>query len=373
MIQIFSNSLGEEELAAVKDVFDSKWIGSGNHTKSFEEEFSSLVESKYSLTFNSATSALFSSIRILDIGQGDEVLIPSINFVGCSNAIIDAGATPVFCDVDLRTLNILPEEVYRKRNSKTKALLLLHYGGHPAPMDDLKDAATGLRIIEDSANSIVSKYKGKNCGTLGDLGIYSFDAMKFIVVGDGGMLTIQDDYLYERAQQFRYFGLRPKSKSGIDSLNEGNKRWWEIDLIDVSGRYITNDIASAIGRVQLKKLSSIIARRKTIWNIYQEELKSVNWLEIPPEPLAECESSYYLYWLKIKGNMRDHFANYMIENGIYVTFRYYPLHKISHYQNDSILPNSERVNEETINIPIHQNISDREVDYIIHTIRAYKS
>jgi dTDP-4-amino-4,6-dideoxygalactose transaminase len=371
MISIFSNSLGKEELSALESVFDSKWLGASSKTLEFEKQFRELINSKYSLSYNCATAALYDSMRLIGIEEGDEVLITTINFIACTNAIIDNGGIPIFCDVDKNTLNILPEEISRKRTDKTKAVLLLHYGGHPCDMDKIYDVCDGLTIIEDSANSVYSSYKGKYCGTLGDIGCFSFDAMKILVTGDGGMMTFQNEKYYDKALSYRYLGLTDKDKSGVDSMKEGKDIWWEVVLAETAGRYVSNDIASTIGLEQLKKLNGFIERRKEIWDIYKSELSDIDWITLPPEPLDGCTSSYYLFWLQMED--RDNFARYMVDNDIYVTFRYYPLHLIKHYDSwDTQLPNAEFINDRTINIPLHQNLSDNDVEYIIKTIKKFK-
>ena len=368
-IQLFSNSLGDEELQAIKPIFDSKWIGFGSEAKLFEKELGKKIGCSRLLTVNSCTSALFMSMKILGIAPGDEVIIPSINFIGAANAVLEVGAKPIFADVDPEYLNILPEEIERLRNKNTKAIILLHYGGHPCDMEKIREITEGIYIIEDSANSILSKYKGANCGTLGDIGCFSFDAMKILSIGDGGAIIVKDEKLFEKAQQLRYLGFKDR-QSGIDALKEKDHRWWEIELYRSSGRYITNDISSAIGRVQLRKLDSFIKRRKEVWNIYQKELSDLGWLTTPPEPLPETESSYYFYWVKLKE--RDKLAKHLIENGIYCTFRYYPLHLIKYYDHKERLANSELLSDITLNIPIHQNLSDNDIEKVIETIKGFK-
>lgn len=368
-IQLFSNSLGNEELEAIKPIFDSKWIGFGNEAKLFEKELGKQIGCSRLLAVNSCTSALFMSMKILGIGPGDEVIIPSINFIGAANAVLEVGAKPVFADVDLKYLNIMPEEIERLRNKNTKALILLHYGGHPCDMEKIREITEGIYIIEDSANSILSKYKGVNCGTLGDIGCFSFDAMKILSIGDGGAIAIKDEKLFEKAEQLRYLGIKNR-QSGIDALKDKACRWWETELYRSSGRYITNDILSAIGRIQLRKLGGFIKRRKEIWSIYQRELSNLDWLTTPPEPLPETESSFYLYWIKAKE--RDKLARHLIENGIYCTFRYYPLHLIKYYGHEERLINSESLSNVTLNIPIHQNLSDSDIKEVIKTIRDFK-
>ncbi|MBN2120461.1 MAG: DegT/DnrJ/EryC1/StrS family aminotransferase [Candidatus Omnitrophica bacterium] len=373
MIQVFSNSLGAGELKALKSVFKSKWIGFGRETKIFEKELGKKIGSQRVLALNSCTSGLFMSMKILKLGPGDEVIIPTINFIGTANAVLAAGAKPVFADVDPEYLNILPSQIKKLRTRRTRAIILLHYGGHPCDMDEIYKYTKGLHIIEDSANSPFSKYKGKNCGTLGDIGCFSFDAMKILSVGNGGAIWLKDDALYKRAVEYRYFGLRNKKQSGVDSFKEKKSRWWEIELSCVSNRFIPCDILSSIGRVQLSKVDSFIGRRKQIWKVYQKELSGLYWLTRPPEPLNETRSSYYLYWIRVCPGLRDKLARHLVDNGVYCTFRYFPLHLIKHYKAKQHLPNSEELNQSVLNIPLHQNISDRQVDKIIKVIKRFGS
>ena len=360
-IQMFSNSLGEEELQAVKKVFESKWLGAGPETAAFEKEFAEKVGAKYALTTNSCTSALFISMKVLDIGPGDEVIIPTIHFVGAANAIIDCGATPVFADVDPNYLNITAAEIERLRAKNTRAVMLLHYGGHSCDMDAIKDAAAGLYIIEDSANSILSTYKGKYCGTLGDIGCYSFDPMKMLVTGDGGMMTFNRESLYQKAKLHRYLGIVDQS-SGLEAIKAGNDNWWEFDVACSAGRHVSNDISSAIGRVQLKKLDGFIARRKEIWDMYQDDTSGAFPIT-PPEPYPLSTSSYYLYW--IRSENRTEIAKKLFENGIYTTFRYFPLHMVKKYRSGERLPVAEEINKIALNLPLHQNLTNEEVEKII--------
>ncbi len=371
MIPIFSNTLGEEELIAIQKVIESRWIGLGPKTKEFENEFAKKINTNYCLMVNSASAATYLVLKAFGIGQNDEVIIPSINFVACSNSVIELGAKPVFADVDPNYFTLLPKEIDRLKTDKTKAIILLHYGGHPINYDAIKDVSDEILIIEDSANSILSKYKGKYCGTLGDAGFFSFDAMKTLSTGDGGAIVIKNKAYYDKLISLRYLGLAPKKTSGIDSFKEKEKQWWEIELDSISNRFLMNDIAAAIGIEQLKKLESFIEKRKMIWNSYQKELKDIEQLILPPEPLANTESSYYLYWLRVKNNLRDKLAKYLVENDIYVTFRYYPLHLIKYYNYKINLPESEKIVAESLNIPLHQNLTENDIEIIINTIKKF--
>lgn len=371
MIPIFSNTLGDEELQVVSEVFKTRWVGQGKQCEAFEQEFAEHLGVSRVLLLNNCTAAIYVGLRALGIGPGDEVIISTVNFVACASAVIDMGATPVFADVDPRTLNILPSEIERLKTKRTKAVLLLHYGGHPCPMDEIRAACRdGMAIIEDSANSVSSSYKGKMCGTLGDAGFWSFDAMKMLVMTDGGALYLRDDEAIERAKVYRYLGLAPKTTSGMDAMGEKKSRWWEYELTGTSGRFISNDVLAAIGRVQLKKLPGFIARRQQIWEYYQQELANIPGLVCPPEPLPDTTGSYYLYWIQMpKG--RDELAVYLAENGVYTTFRYFPLHLVRYYDAKCKLSNAEQVNETTLNLPLHQNLADTDVEKIVDLMKRF--
>lgn len=373
MIQVFSNSLAKEEIQAIEKVFRSKWVGRGQECADFEREFAAHLDTRRVLLTNNCTSAIYIALRALGIGRGHEVIVSTINFVACASAVIDMGAIPVFADVDPHTLNILPAEIERLKTSRTKAVLLLHYGGHPCPMDEILAASgEGVYIIEDSANSVSSSYKGKMCGTLGDAGVFSFDAMKILVMVDGGVLVLKNEEAYRKAEVFRYLGLAPKTTSGMDSLKEKKTRWWQYELDATSGRFISNDVLAAIGREQLKKLPSFIARRKQIWDFYQHELSDVAGIETPPEPLAESEGSYYLYWIRMQ-KKRDELALYLSENGVYTTFRYFPLHMVGHFNARCRLPNAEKISEVTLNLPLHQNLSESDVEHVCDLVKNFVS
>lgn len=371
MIQIFSNCLGDEELAAVKRVFDSKWLGMGAECKAFEKELAAHFAVKETLLFNCCSAAIYTAVRALGIGKGDEVIISTANFVAVPNAVLDAGAKPVFADIHPAFHSILPGEIDRLKTRKTRAVFFLHYGGHPAPFDEIRAAAGGkLLLLEDSANAVSSRYKGVSCGALGDAGVFSFDAMKTLVMGDGGALLMKDPEIFKHAQALRYLGYSSTTTSGLAASQSGRDRWWEYDLDVTSGRYISNDILAAIGRIQLRKLPSFIERRKQVWGYYQEKLAGISGLVTPPEPLPQTTSSYYLYWIKVP-KKRDGLARFLKERGIYTTFRYFPLHKVPYYRDHSRLPNAEEMNETLLNLPLHQNLSDSDVNRVTESVREF--
>jgi aminotransferase len=373
-IPVFSNSLGQEELDAVGSVLKSRWLGNGPECRAFEAEMAEALGVDDFLLTNSGTASIFLAVKAIGIKPGDEVIIASVNFVSCASAVIEAGAKPVFADVDPHTLNILPSEITRLKTDRTRAVIVLHYGGHPCDMDGVKTAAgDGIAIIEDAAVAFPATYKGQACGTVGDAGIYSFNAVKALAMGDGGGLTFRDPAVTERAKSHRYLGLADSTRSGLDALTETNpQRWWEFQVQDIAGRHISNDILAAIGRVQLRKVPGFIARRREIWDQYQKLFADIPGVITPPEPLEGCESSYFMYWLQVPGR-RDALAAWLTENGVYCTFRYFPLHRISHFGPQTSLPGADTANETTLNIPLHQNLTSADIERIVDLVRRFQA
>tara|TARA_R100001377_G_scaffold84934_1_gene69675 strand:+ start:1262 stop:2374 length:1113 start_codon:yes stop_codon:yes gene_type:complete len=370
MINIYQPSLGKEELKAIEKVFKSNWLGKGNLTEKFTENISEKlnVDRGNVETISCCTEGLFQSMNILNIGEGDEVIIPSIHFIGAINAIKSSGAKPVFCDVDKRTLNVTSYDIQEKITHKTKAVIILHYGGLPCEMDSIVRVCkqNKIKLIEDNANSPLSTYNGQHTGTIGDIGLWSFDAMKQIVMGDGGLIYCKDKKDIKDIQQESYLGLM--SSSGFS--NSIDKKWWEFNVDRPGRRTIINDIQAAMGLEQLKKVDKFIERRKNIHETYSSELSELDWLDVPLEIPTDTTSSYYMYHIQTKH--RDTLATYLKDNGIYTTFRYYPLHWVDYYKQDNTLKNSEYIANNTLCIPLHQALTDEDVNYIIKKIKEFK-
>jgi aminotransferase len=277
----------------------------------------------------------------------------------------------VFCDVDQRTLNATAETIEAVLTPQTKAVMLIHYGGLPADMDPILELLRprGIRVIEDSACSVASFYKGRACGTIGDIGVWSFDPAKILVTGDGGMVFAAEPEMARRAELELYLGLG--SQSGYSKV--AASRWWEFDVGCDGRRGITNDICSAIGLEQIKKLPAFLDRRREIDAIYRRELADLEWLTLPPEAPDYCRTSYYFHWIQVAGEgRRDSLAIHLRDKGVYTTFRYHPLHRVAFYgHTDRSLPSTEKAAEETLLLPIHQSLSDSDVQQILEAIRCF--
>lgn len=370
-IQVFQPELREAEAAAVARVFASNWVGRGKLVQEFEAKWAEHigVKPEHVVSINSATEGLFQIMDVLDIEAGDEVILPSISFVGAANAVAAKGAVPVFCDVNRETLNPTADHIREKMTNRTQAILLLHYGGVPA--EEIEEIAKlGPSLIEDSACSPASTWNGKACGTFGEFGVWSFDAMKILVAGDGGMVYCEDlaDAKWLRQQAYMGLGTESGASSKVD------KRWWEFEVECAGRRSIMNDITAAIGLEQLKKLKDdFVGRRRMIHGEYNEGLYREKWLKLPPCMELAAESSHYFYWIQLPNeSIRDRLAAHLRKKGIYTTFRYYPLHLVEFYGHEGgPLPGAEAAAKTTLCLPMHQGLSNSDVQRVIDEIQHF--
>ena len=368
MINVFQPSLGAAESDAVREVFESGWVGRGPRTARFEREFAEHLgaEADQVTSVNSCTEGLFLAVELL-VPAGAEVVLPTVSFVGAANAVAARGAVPVFCDVDPRTLNPTVPDVERCLTSRTAAVLLLHYGGHPGQVAEIARLCRerGIALIEDAACAVASAVGEQACGTVGDVGVWSFDAMKVLVTGDGGMLWARDPELAARAARLAYLGM--DTASGF-SNTERSGRWWEFGVSDFARRSIMNDAAAAVGSVQLRRLPEFLAARRAVVRRYDEGLAEVPGLLRPPAPPPGHRSSHYFYWVQVEPEVRDELARQLRDRGIYTTFRYHPLHRVPAYGSDARLPHAEWAAERTLCLPLHQALSAADVDQVVGAV-----
>ena len=375
MINLFQPTLGTEELEEIAKVFKSNWLGKGNYVKDFETGFANNLKTKnqHFLSTSSCTEAIFLASDLFNFSTNDEIIVPSISFPSVGSSIMSKGAKIVFCDVDKNSLNVRAIDIESKITENTKAVFLIHFGGVSCDMDPIVELCKehNIFIIEDSACAVKSFYKGKACGTIGDMGMWSFDAMKTLSTADGGMMYIKDLKLRIEAEEKLYLGLPHKQKSGIDSSTGSSNSWWEFEMNHPGRRAIMNNVTAAMGCAQLKKLDSFISRRKEIYDVYHHELNKLDWLTVPPIEKFDNVSSYYFFWIQTE--KRNELAKYLLDNKVYTTFRYWPLHKIEMFKDyvDGDYPNSEYVSKVTLNLPLHQSLSNEDVNKIIKLITDF--
>ena len=371
MINVFQPTLGKEELENVKKVFESNWIGKGKRVAELEEKYAKHLGSTKDkvITTNCCSEGLFSSMYLCDIKPGDEVILPTISFIGAGNAVCSWGAKMVLCDVDPRTLNVRAEDIEKVITPKTKAILLMHYGGIPCEMDAIMELAEryNLKVIEDCAAGVCSSYKGKALGTFGDMGMWSFDAMKILVCGDGACLHFKTPELREKAEKWLYFGL--ETKSGYE--NSVAQKWWEFDISCFGHRAIMNDITAAIALAQFDKLPTYMEKRSFVHKYYDEHLKHLDWIDLPLPIPDDCTTSYYFYHIQLKNDMRDMLATYLRKNDIYTTYRYFPLHRVPGFNASGNFPNADYATDHTLCLPIHQSLTENDLAMVVSKIEEF--
>lgn len=375
MINLFQPSLDDAESHVISKVFASNWLGKGQQVKEFEQGFADSLKTDagHFLSTTSCTEAIFLSAKLFGLSAGDEVIVPTISFPSVGSAVVESGATMVFCDVDKRSLNVRAKDIEPLISDKTKALYVTHYGGISCDMDDIIKLCQqhNIAIMEDAACAVRSFYKGKACGTLGDMGMWSFDAMKTLSTADGGMMYIANQDKRIEAEESLYLGLPVKSKSGLDSSSEGAANWWEFQMNRTGRRAIMNNVTAAMGLSQLEKLDDFIARRQAIFETYYQSLAGIGDIDLPPQPDFDYVSSYYFFWIQTQH--RDQLAQFLLDKGIYTTFRYWPLDKVDLFSTYAIesYPNADYAAKYTLNLPLHQSLSEDDVMLIIDTIKAF--
>lgn len=371
MIQVFKPSLGEEELDALREIFKTGWIGLGPQTAAFESEFAAFCGASHAVGLNSATAALHLALKALGIGPGDEVLVPSLTFVSTVHAVEYVGAKPVFVDVDEDTLCLDPDAVPCTWGENVKAVIPVHYAGHPCAMDRLwKDAAVdGYAVIEDAAHACGSTYNGLPIGgdARSDAISWSFHAVKNLACGDGGMITTHRPELVEALHRLRWCGI---DKSTWDRADGFKQYGWYYEVRELGYKCHMNDIAAAIGRVQLAKLPAMNARRREIAAFYTAALEELDWLRVPRIQFGT--SSWHMY--VIRTSHRDALNLYLKGKDIATGVHYYPIHLQPYYRSRGYvkLPVTERVWKTLLTLPMYPDLTDAEVEYVAETIRGFE-
>ncbi len=365
MISVFGSSVGEEEIANVVDCMRSQWLGFGKNIDIFEKKYMEKFNLKTFAMVDSGSNALYMAVKLLDLPPDSEIILPSFTWVSCAQAILLAGHQPVFCDVDLATMNVRYLDIEKKLTKKTAAVMVVHYAGLSVNMEPILEL--GYPIIEDAAHAVDSTYHGHPCGSIGDIGIFSYDAVKNLTVGEGGGITARDPKLIERAKIMRYCGI---GKSGFDAAIDNKTRWWEYDIQEPFIKMLPTNMAAGIGIAQLDKIDSLQSRRRQIWDAYQRELSGVSGLINPQRGICENKHSFFTYCIRVP--RRDELAHYLLNKQIYTTLRYHPLHLNPLYrQMDVRLPNSEKLNNDALNIPLHPRMTDGDVERVIEEIKKF--
>lgn len=366
LIPVAKPSVGLDELAEVKKVFDSNWLGLGKWVFDFENRLKEFLGAKNIIAVNTGTTALHLALDSIGIKEGDEVIVPSLTFVATIQAIMLCRAKPVFCEVYPDTLNINIEDVRRRITSKTKVIIPVHYGGLACEMDRLLELAEKhkLRIVEDAAHAFGSFYKNKKIGSFGDITCFSFDPIKNITCGEGGAIVTGDDKLSEIIREKRILGISKDTWSRYK-----HKRSWFYTVNTLGFRYHMSNINAAIGLIQLNKFDKFIERKKEIVRRYDDEFKFINNIELLSRNYDDAAPFNYIIKIKARREkLMDFLKKQNIESGVH----YIPNHLHPFFaQYKKRLPITEKVWKEIISLPLYYGMSDADVHYVIKNVKKF--
>jgi aminotransferase len=371
MINLFEPNVSQESLDLLKKVFQSKWLGRGEIVGEFERSLSELLRTDSSKlhTIANCSDAIFGAFEVLGISNGKEVIVPSISFPAVGSAILAAGLTPRIVDINIETGNIDIEKAVEALTENTAAIFITHYGGIPVDVKKLRrEVGPRVKIIEDAACALGTYIDGVACGTEGDFGCWSFDAMKLLTCGEGGALYVADPERMTYAKEYFYLGLPTQAKSGMDR-QATEVRWWEYQLNIPGRRSVFTNINAAIGLPQFELLGSSLKRRQIIRKHFCEVLDRMG-----VDYLRQTSSAvtYSNYFFTVVTKERDNLAASLREEKIYSTFRYYPLHLMPLFNPyaDACKSATEFSNI-ALNIPIHQSLSDSDVNKIAEALQMF--
>jgi dTDP-4-amino-4,6-dideoxygalactose transaminase len=369
-ISLSDITLDETDIQQVIEVLKSKWLSMGPVTQNFEKEFSEYNNVKYSYGVSNGTAALHIAVKELGITHGDEVILPSLTFVATANSVLYCGARPVFADITSHdNFNISPEDILEKISDKTKAIIVVHYAGYPCDMKAILDIAEDhhLKIIEDTAHAVGAEYHGKKCGTIGDIGCFSFFANKNLATGEGGMIVTERDDIAKKINIVRSHGMTTLTWD----RHKGHA--YSYDVVDLGYNYRISEIASALGRNQLKKLDVNNKIRKGITEHYQNQLRNIPNIRLPFLNY-EGLSAYHIFPLVLENFPREEFMDRLKAKGIQTSIHYRPIHLFSYYKtlfNSRLirLPKTEYIGDHEVTIPLHPLLRDEEILYVTNTIK----
>ncbi|MFC1991152.1 DegT/DnrJ/EryC1/StrS family aminotransferase [Chloroflexota bacterium] len=365
MIKVSRGCLGEEELAAVSEAFNYGYFGMAYNVIEFEKELKIYLGAEYVIATNSGTSALHLALDALGISKGDEVITPSLTFVGAYQAISATGATPIPVDICPDTLLLDLDDVRRKISTRTRAVMPVHYASNPCDMDTLMGIGSeyNIRIVEDAAHAFGSYYNGKRIGGFGDIACFSFDSIKNITCGEGGAIVCHNPEFAAILRQKRLCGMERK----FQASSVWKERSWFYEVNTQGFRYHMSNINAAIGLVQLKKIDSFISRRQEICRRYDSAFKGIP--AISCLPINYDDVAPHIYIIRVKDGRRDGLKDYLMGLDIETGINYIPNHLHPFYASKAVnLPETEKAYQEILTLPLHFGLTDDDVTEVIQGV-----
>ena len=368
-IPLFALNYGPEEEEAVLATLRSKWISMGPRTAQLEKTFAGMTGSPHAVAVTNCTAALHMAMEILEVGPGDEVIVPSLTFVATVNAIRYADAIPVFCDVvGLDNLNLDPRHVEQLITPRTRAIVVMHYGGFPCDMDAIMALAQKHRlpVVEDACHGPLSEFRGRKLGTLGDIGCFSFFSNKNISTGEGGIMLMNKQEHFEKAKLLRSHGMTTLS------YERAKGHAVSYDVVALGYNYRIDDIRASLALVQLDRLQGDLEKRARVRSRYLERLREVDEVIVPFAAHTGVVSNYIFPAVLRNANEATRAAvrDYLHSRGIQTSVHYPPAHRFSIYRNTgTALPRTEMAADREVSLPMHGSLKMAEVDRVVDALK----
>ena len=365
-----------DEKTAVLEVLDSgnlstfiassgEFFLGGKKIKEFEKKFAQKLGTKFAVAFNSATSALHAAVVAIDVKPGEEVIVPPYTFTSTATSVLMHNAIPVFADVKNDTFCIDPKSIEKNITKLTKGITAVHLFGHPCDMDEIMSIAkkNKLKVIEDCAHSLGSKFNNSFCGNIGDVGCFSFYPTKIITTGEGGMITTNKNNLLKKFKQLRSQGMdiTPNQREKLIQ--------WKYDIVDLGYNYRLDEIRSSLGLSQLNRINNINKLRIKIANKYNKLLKNIKGISLPVIK-SNRNHIFHLYSIKIEKEyylQRDELFKKLSDKGIGTSVQYYPLHLMSYNKNkynNLDFPVANKIKDKILCLPIFPTMTEKQIQYV---------
>ena len=369
VVRLSRSSVGQEEKDALARVIDAGYLGMGDEVRLFEQEIAQWLGTDLCvICVATGTAALELAISSLDIGAGDEILIPSITYVASFQAASATGAKAVACDVCPTDGFIDLADAERRVTERTRAVMPVHYASSARRLDDVYEFAGkhNLRVIEDAAHAFGCTRRGAKVGSAGDILCFSFDGIKNITAGEGGAIVTGDEEVARRARDGRLLGVERDTEARYSG-----GRTWHFDVQHQGFRFHMSNLMAAIGRAQLKKLERFSARRREIAARYRRELGALNtiatldldWDEIVP----------HIFVIRVLDGRRNLLAETLNANGVETGFHYQPNHQLSYFSGSGSLPGADSFGDEILTLPLHAELTEAEQGKVIELVKRFFS
>jgi perosamine synthetase len=368
-------SIDEDDIAAVVDVLRGDWLTQGPDVAGFEDDLAAACDAPFAVAFSSGTAALHGAAFAAGVGPGDEVLTSALTFAASANCAAYLGAVPRFADVSASTWNVDRATIAAARTERTRAVVAVDFAGLPLPLEELRDViGPDVVLIEDAAHALGGSIAGRPVGSceVADMSVFSFHPVKAITSGEGGMVTTRSEELRDRLRLFRSHGIT-KDPSLLELADEGG---WHQEQHALGFNYRLTDLQSALGRSQLRKLSSFILRRNAVADRYRAMLADVADLELPPAAPAGTVHAYHLFVVVHRGGAegRRHLYDELRARDIFPQVHYRPVYLHPWYRTTygtapGLAPVAERFYQGCLSLPCYPTLTETDQDYVVAAIR----